>query len=646
MSGMRRKRIGLFVSFPEIAHVRRVIEGVRSRCEMYGYDLCVFAASIHVTYPMDEYIEGETNIFELANLDELDGIILDYATLSGSRDEFVLNRFKERLLDYPNLPACSLELALEGTTFFENDNEETLREVCRHAIEVHGKKKICVLTGQKGNFVAEKRLSIFLDEIHEHGLSVLPEHIVYGDFWYTSGIKLAEDIADGKVERPDAILCASDGMAIGVINRLIRRGVKVPEDVLVIGFDSSDEGAINYVTLSTFEPNDADMGQRAVDYIRSVVEPGAPLAERKEKIIGKFHSGASCGCKSDPYYILNQVRSQIYSSSYSFDDNNEQIISAGALMETYVLEQFTASKTVGECLGNIFGSVRLLKPYSNMYICLKEDWLDMVDERKNGFPEHVRICVKTSDVGENTLCGVEGAPQFETAKMIPKLDEDREKPSVFYFSSLHFGGKILGYTVLEKEITETSTLNIVNRNWLRFINNALEMIRSKHRLEMMSIRDEMTGAYNRRGMYLRYKEMVKYAAPDDSLFVSVVDVDGLKYINDTFGHGEGDFAIKTVSNVLRKTLGYNEICIRSGGDEFFIIGVGKYEKKSEMKLASRFTDAIKKHSENLDKPYKISASIGCVVYDDIKAVTLDSALSEADERMYRYKFRHRKRSGV
>ncbi len=647
MENTRRKRIGLFVSFPETVHVRRVTEGIRRRCELYGYDMCVFAASVHVNFPMDDYVLGETSIYELANFDELDGVILDHVTLNGTTDEFVLKRIRERLIEHPSLPACSLETPIEGTTFIENDNEETLRELCHHVVNVHNKKKICLLTGFKDNPVSEKRLSIFLDEIKKMGLSVLPEHIVYGDFWYSSGYKLADEIADGIIESPEAVICASDCMALGLINRLAARGISVPEDILVLGFDSSDEGAINFLTLSSYDPNDIDMGQRAVDYIRTVIDPDEPVAPREAKTIGQFHPGASCGCESDPFYIIKHVRSQLHTNAYSFaNESDDEPVSVGALMETYVLEKFTASKTVDECMGNIFGSTHLLVPYSNIFLCLREDWLDMTESHSEGDPKYMRIYLKSSKVGEPPICGTEGAPRFETSKMLPRLDENREKPGIFYFSPLHFNGKVMGFTVLEREISETYTLNIVNRNWLRYINNALEMMCSKHRLEALSTMDEMTGAYNRRGMYQRYKELLSQASPGDSLFVSVIDMDGLKYINDTFGHKEGDFGIKTICNVLRETSLENEICVRSGGDEFFLIGIGKYKKADESQRALNFVETLKKRSEELQRSYNISASIGCVVYDDYNEVALDNALSEADERMYHYKFRNRRHRSV
>lgn len=647
MSNTRRKRIGLFVSYPETVHVRRITEGVRRRCEQYGYDLCVFAASVHVSFPMEEYVLGESSIYELANFDELDGLILDHATLSGTTDEFLLKRFQERISHYPDLPVCTLESDLEGTTFIENDNEQTLRELCRHVIKVHNKKKICILTGFKDNSVAEKRLSIFLDEIEKNGLSVLPEHIVYGDFWYSSGDHLADEIAEGKIERPDAVICASDCMALGLINKLTTHQIHVPDDIMVLGFDSSDEGALNFITLSSFDPNDIDMAERAVDHIRSVIEPDAPLAKRLDKTIGQFHPGASCGCESDPFYIIRHVRSQLHTNAYTYaNESSDEPVSVGALMETYVLEKFTASRTVDECLGNIFGSANLLRPYVNMYLCLKEGWLDMTNEKSEGYPKYMYMYIKSSLVGEAPICGIEYAPRFESAQMLPKLDEAREKPGIFYFSPLHFNGNLLGFTVLEREISDTYTLNIVNRNWLRYINNALEMIRSKNRMDIISVRDEMTGAYNRRGMYRRYKEMLAAAAPGDALYVSVVDMDGLKYINDTFGHKEGDLGIKTVCNVLLQTRRGNEICIRSGGDEFFMVGIGKYEKDDEAKRAQEYADMLARQSAHLAKPYNISASIGCVIYKDPHSISLDGALSEADERMYHYKFRNRRHRSV
>ena len=270
----------------------------------------------------------------------------------------------------------------------------------------------------------------------------------------------------------------------------------------------------------------------------------------------------------------------------------------------------------------------------------------MADVVYEGYPEKMRIFVAGSCVGEEEFYGAEKSVPFETAMMHPKLYEDREKPSVFYFSPVHFDGVLLGYAVLQRALHTRPMLNIVYRNWLRYINNALELVRTKERLQMLSVRDQMTGALNRRGMYEKITAIFAAAKDDDALFVGVVDMDGLKYINDTFGHSEGDEGLKCLCSALNAVTRPNEILVRSGGDEFFILGVGKYVKQDEAARAEEVSEVVAEKSAVLNKPYNVSASIGCLVFPSCKDVDLDTALSKADEKMYNYKMRHRRHRSV
>ncbi|MBQ2609609.1 MAG: GGDEF domain-containing protein, partial [Butyrivibrio sp.] len=204
----------------------------------------------------------------------------------------------------------------------------------------------------------------------------------------------------------------------------------------------------------------------------------------------------------------------------------------------------------------------------------------------------MQICVTRSMEEGGSSFGKENAVPFRTETMIPILDAVREKPSVFYFSPVHFDGVLLGYAVLQRELSGHPVLNVIYRNWIRYLNNALEMMRIRERLQSISVRDEMTGVYNRRGMYAMYRSMLSEAREGDALFVSVADMDGLKYINDTFGHSEGDFGIRTVCDTLQSVARGNEICVRSGGDEFFLIGIGPYGKEDEAERAREFAKAI------------------------------------------------------
>ena len=642
-----RRRIGLFTAYPETTHVRRILEGIKTQCEKYDYDLCVFASSVHFSFPHENYVRGEANIFALANLDRLDGIILDSISLTGDPENKIHRNLLEKLALRKNLPMCTLEFPAGDIPLIQSQNEEAIREQARHIIETHGRRKICILTGQQGNGIAEARLALYLDEIRRHGLDVLPEHIVYGDFYYFSGDALAKRIASGEIPCPDAVICASDYMAIGLTDRLVKMGIRVPEDIAVIGFDSSDEGAVNQTTISSLEPANMEMGANAVDYLRCLMEPDAKLMPLRRSISSRFHAGASCGCQSDPTYALARFRDYLYISSYNqADEEQNEHIGIGSFMESYVMEGFTASASPEECFLHIHDYSDLLKPFRNFYLCLKENWQDLDDVIYDGYPETMKVYVASSKVGDEVFYGEEQARSFPTEEMLPMLDRPESRPSVYYFSPVHFDGNLLGYTVLQRELSGMPVINVVYRNWLRYLNNALEMARSKERLQTLSVRDEMTGAYNRRGMYGLFRSMLSEAREGDALFVAVVDMDGLKYVNDTFGHGEGDFGIRAVCDTLHSVAKKGEICIRSGGDEFFLIGIGPYGREEEAERARIFTEAIAQASEKAAKPYCISASIGCAVFPDCRQVSLDSALSEADERMYRYKVKNRRHRSV
>lgn len=194
---------------------------------------------------------------------------------------------------------------------------------------------------------------------------------------------------------------------------------------------------------------------------------------------------------------------------------------------------------------------------------------------------------------------------------------------------------------MQKGFDEES-INVVYHNWLRFVSSSLEMIRVKYRLLKLSVYDEMTGAYNRRGMKMKLEEMMKNAHQGDKVFVGVIDMDRLKYINDTYGHEEGDWGIKFICNAALNFTKPEEICIRAGGDEFYIIGIGDYTDAKIKKRVEDFISFIEKKAKTYLKPYSLSASIGFAVCDYVPGICIEEIISNADVNMYRNKVARRK----
>ncbi|MCR4990794.1 MAG: GGDEF domain-containing protein [Lachnospiraceae bacterium] len=639
---MRRKNIALFTAQPEATHEIRIINGIATQCKKYGYNFLVFSPMTHLEFKRSAYVEAETNIYRAVNFDKIDGLILDAVNLVVGEGGKIVDELLERLKDYPDLPVVSLEMSIGDLPMIKSDNEEALREMCRHAIEIHGKKDICVLTGPKENEVAESRLKVCLDEIKKHGIEVSDEHIIYGDFWYSSGDDLARKFAEKKISLPEAVLCTSTHMALGLIYRLRQLGIKVPDDLIVIGFDTTNEGYCNDVILSAFDAADASSAAETVDHIRRIIDPGKEILPFRSVVKDMFFPGMSCGCEPKIEQSLSAFRRVSYLVAYnSAADNEMNEISFGRLMESYCLEEFTASGSADEFFEKMGEMIYLLKPFGDYQLCLREDWLNESVSNMKGYPSVMMIALSAKTTPDHEF-EVNRSPVFyDTAEMTTLLKDEDLEPSIFYFSPIHFEGFHFGYSVIRRSLEDPSAMTLVYRTWLRFVNNALEMTRTRKQLMSLSVRDSMTGLFNRRGMNLQLENMLCESNRGKTVFAAVIDMDGLKLVNDTYGHSEGDYGIMLLCEAVSVCALPGEISVRAGGDEFFIIGVGAYDPERIAERKNYFHSVLDKLQSDSQKPFKVTASIGFATETLDENTNIDLILSRADKEMYEEKVRNK-----
>ena len=633
----KRKRICLITVSPETSHPQRICRGAFAQCEKYGYDIAQFASMINLDFYFKDFSQAERNIYELIDFSRFDGVILDTISLMSDINMDLARSLYRKVKEQTDIPVICIGIPLEEFETIENSNEEQIREICRHVIEVHGCKDICVLTGPKDNHEAEQRLEILLDEIERHGLSVSDEHRIYGDFWYTSGTNLARDVFNGKISKPDALIAVSDHMALGFIEEYTKLGGKVPEDICVVSFDATPEGMLDDISVTSIESNFAQCAADAVDTIRQVIEPDAEIMPYSSDASSMLRIGMSCGCTPDIRKTLHTIKSSLYflSRNYNnvvFNDN----IDIGLLMETYIPEQLTAATSPENCIELIERMAYIASPFMNFYLCLRDDWLDSSADIIEGYPDKMRMTLIRSNIGDEEFSSPEKSYLFDTSLMLPQMFEERDEPCAFYFSAIHFSDKTLGYAVLQRKLSDYMKFNLVYRNWLRFVNTSLEMARTKNRFVMLSIHDKLTGLLNRRGMYEQIGTLLERLGEDDELIACVIDMDGLKYINDTFGHSDGDYGIKLVGEAALAVTEKDDVCARAGGDEFYVAGIRKKGCFDPDKATEEFCEKLNELSKNDDKPFIVTASIGFASGSG-KDTDIEMLLSEADENMYRYK---------
>ncbi len=648
---MGRKLIGVICANPEAIYEQRILDGIFSQCDKYGYNVAVFSPLTQVCHFHTEFLKGELNIFELINFDQLDGIIVATISLVEDQVTFVRDYICEKLENECTKPVVSLDLPLGNYPVICTDDRTAFSNITAHILDVHkcSSDKIYMLTGMENYTVAENRLKGFADELEKRSLPFIKENIFYGDFWYTSGEQLAERIASGDVPMPQAVICASDHMAIGLANKLISLGIKVPEQVIITGYDATAEAAINFPTITSYIPDISKSVGDAVNYLRSLIEPDAEIIPSQNTANNGIRLCASCGCPENMQYVKDRLHNSLYTVNHNYGSEDiKNTVDISRLLDSYMYENFTGSESVSDCMWKVYGSEYLIRPYSHFYLCLTENWLDNDFRMVHGYPRQMNMVMHTLPINEyDTSDGsqhmiLEPENMFDTDLMLPQLYEESEKACVFYFAPVHFIDNTLGYSVLQCELTQKHKIDCVFRNWLRNVNNALEMMRIRNRLLAFSERDAMTGMYNRRGMKAQLEKLRENAKSTDSYIVFVIDMDGLKYINDNFGHSEGDFGIRAIASAAGTICTNTEIGVRAGGDEFYIIGIGEYSQVDAMVRIQKFNIAIAEENKAAGKPYEISASIGYCCEPMSSGIDIEDAIQIADGRMYENKTARKK----
>jgi diguanylate cyclase (GGDEF)-like protein/PAS domain S-box-containing protein len=174
------------------------------------------------------------------------------------------------------------------------------------------------------------------------------------------------------------------------------------------------------------------------------------------------------------------------------------------------------------------------------------------------------------------------------------------------------------------------------------IQDITERKRVEAALQNLSLIDELTGLYNRRG-FLAVTEQ-HLAAIRRNKKVPVIlyaDLDGLKQINDSMGHQEGDRALATTAEILKETFRTSDIIARLGGDEFVVLAAIGRDETADL-LTSRLEERFANHNSQPDRRYHLSMSVGVVHFDPNES-SIEEVTAQADRVMYEDKRRKRAR---
>lgn len=638
---MTRKRICLITIYPEGEYQQRVMPGIFNQCAKYDYDVVVVSALVQICSTNQDYLAGELNIYNLINFDLFDGVIITPIPMTEEQNYSLVNSLLEKVQKECKIPVVSIDMPFGDYPVVYTDDESAFFHITEHLITKHNCKNISVLGGVPEVTLCGTRISGVKKAMTKHGLELNPEQIYDGDFWYTSGELLGNRYITGDLPLPQAVICLSDHMAIGLTNYLIKHGIKVPVQMIVTGYEAVREASINTPPITSYAADQTKTGSLAVNYLHKLIDADDMELPVHEAGAENLCIGRTCGCAEDYRYTRERLTGIQINSQFDYRDTSpNRRITMGMLLESYMSERLAGTNTPYDCLSEIYQTKYLIKPFKRLYLCMNRDWLKKDYSVKNPYSAEMSLTIM-ADVnalvhGIKNHVFLDDAPEhkFNKKDMLPTFEEDYENPQVFYFVPVHFGQTSLGYFVVQNELYSPGDLGTVFRNYMRNVNNALEMTRAKYQIAYLSEHDAMTDLYNRRGMERILLDMEKNSAENAVWFVIVIDMDGLKIRNDTYGHSEGDNGIITIAQAAASITGSREICVRGGGDEFFVIGIGDYNDDKLKSKIENFNQIIKQQNEELVIP--VSASIGYALGEK-KTSSYQEIMEIADEQMYKNK---------
>ena len=468
--------------------------------------------------------------------------------------------------------------------------------------------------------------------MEENGLTVGENQVYFGDFRAIDGKKAIETFMSAGMEVPDAIICANDAMALAVIAELEKHDYSVPDDIIVTGFDNTYNARHYCPSLTTVSRPLNEAGYKACEMLLHILN--GETVEHKKILDAEPVFAESCGCCTDTAKNIRQYKK----STFQLIDDCRNDISLLNRLTTELAETETIQDNF-QVISHFINEIDCEK----YCICLCSEWEgvyhDVLGQKEEAYQIHGYTRNMSApliwDKGE-----IRSAEHFHSEDMFP--EPYTNGGNISYFLPLHFRERCLGYYIITNG--EFPIRSMLCHSLMLNISNSIENIRKLihlgnviHELDVLYTTDPMCGIYNRNGFMRMADKIMKQARKDHtSVLVAFIDMDGLKRINDNYGHKEGDFALQRLAAAIQNCCGENRICARFGGDEFIIFGGDAHEADIEP-LEGILCKRISDINHVINKPYMIDASIGMMVTKVTEEDTLFGLITEADSLMYEQK---------
>jgi PAS domain S-box-containing protein len=261
-----------------------------------------------VYYPIiRDYFSPQTKVpFELVDAGTIDGLLIWYAGIVERIGILQAKHFFDR---YKELPVVTIGGQLKDHPNLSIDNYQGVRSAVEHLVEIHGHRHIGIIRGTVGHPDADERYQACIETLEAYHLRSNSDCVAETSFDLRSISPDIEAIISRWLQNPDwkldAIVTASDYMALAAIKAIEDGGLRVPEDIAVIGFDDTDDARASIPSLTTIRQPFFDLGRQAAETLLALIDgQSVPTYTR---IPAQLIVRESCGCIAESLVLANNL---------------------------------------------------------------------------------------------------------------------------------------------------------------------------------------------------------------------------------------------------------------------------------------------------------------------------------------------------
>lgn len=549
-------------------------------------------------YHQNVYDEGAKSIYQLLNYDLVDAVIIKADTINDHqviRD--LIARAKER-----QIPVILLNMKAEGCYSIVPSYENVFSQLIEHVIKVHHKRKLYFLSGSMGESNSMLREKIFRETLRDCGIDPQTAKVAYGEYWYGPAERAVENwIQSGDL--PEAIICANDAMAVAACKVLKRHQIRVPEDMIVTGFDGVPSYQFHRPALSTCTRTSSVLAGKCREMLTNILEKNKPPYRDIEEYTLTIQE--SCGCRKQSHPDYQLCADRLCVSRWDTQRHEEFILSQ--------VERVVETIDMG-IIGNKLNSFIL----PDSMVALNSDFLAAT--RSNVKPDPGRPFAEEMIVISSLDSNLDRHRYalYKSAEMYPHLEEAVSEDTMFLFQSIYVENNVCGYYIVKSKelLTDASKIHRVSK----VMNLAFSLIISRmqqdhmsHSLEEMQYHDPVTGVLNLKGLVKRINELYPIWK-ERAIAVSVYNIPKYQFIYENYGLKDVEETVQLTADALRMANPQDTVTARISDDSFCIINEAEDQGAAGLIIndsVRAFYRFIESFNKTQDKEYFVEVNCGC-----------------------------------